>query len=110
MAEEEQYIDRKMMKWMPFNALLEQGEHLRELIAEQNKENKPSLSEDQYAILNYDLQVAYMSQTTVEVHYFQNHKRKTVKGIISHIDVQNKMILIGKEGLYAEDVLEIVGA
>jgi hypothetical protein len=104
---EEYYYDRKMMKWMPFNALLEQGDHLRELIDSRNKENKPVLSEDQLAELNYDLERAYISQEFIEVTYFKDDKKHKVKGHIHQIDIQNKMIMIASEGLYAEEVLNI---
>lgn len=105
---EEYYHDRKMMKWMPFNALLEQGDHLRELIEARNQEDKPILSDDQLAELNYDLQRAYMSQDFVEITYFKQRKRHKVKGHIHQIDIQNKMLMIANEGLYAEEVLNIV--
>ncbi|MGS0971836.1 MAG: YolD-like family protein [Candidatus Izemoplasmataceae bacterium] len=104
---EEYYHDRKMMKWMPFNALLEQGDHLRELIEMRNQEDKPILSEDQLAELNYDLERAYMSQELVEITYFKKHRKHLIKGHIHQIDIQNKMIMIDNEGLYAEEVLKI---
>jgi len=104
---EEYYHDRKMMKWMPFNALLEQGDHLRELIEARSQEDKPMLSDDQLVELNYDLQRAYMSQELVEIAYFKQYKRHFIKGHIHQIDIQNKMIVIAKEGLYAEEVLKI---
>lgn len=104
---EEYYHDRKMMKWMPFNALLEQGEHLKELLDAKEKEDRPTLSEDQLALLNYDLEHAYISQDPVEITYFKRGKRHKIQGQIHKIDVQNKMIMIASEGLYAEDVLNI---
>lgn len=105
---EEYYHDRKMMKWMPFNALLEQGDHLRELIDARNHEEKPILSDDQLAELNYDLERAYMTQELVEISYFKQNKRHKTKGHIHQIDVQNKMLMINDQGLYAEEVLKIV--
>jgi hypothetical protein len=104
---EEYYHDRKMMKWMPFNALLEQGEHLKELLDAKNKEEKPLLSDDQLAELNYDLEYAYISQKEVKIQYFKQYKRLEMTGYIHKIDVQNKMIIVGDQGIYAEDVLQI---
>jgi len=54
------YHDRKMMKWMPFNALLEQGDHLQDLLNGRSKKEMPLLSEDQQSELNYKLEVAYL--------------------------------------------------
>ena len=104
---EEYYYDRKMMKWMPFNALLEQGDHLKELLTARNQEEKPILSDDQLAELNYDLERAYISQEAIEVTYFKNYKRHKINGHIHQIDIQNKMVIINSEGLYAEEVLKI---
>ncbi len=52
------YHDRKMMKWMPFNALLEQGAHIRDMLDGRTKKVMPSLSVDQQSELNYKLEVA----------------------------------------------------
>lgn len=104
---EEYYHDRKMMKWMPFNALLEQGDHLRELIDVRTQEEKPILSTDQLAELNYDLERAYITQVMVEVTYFKNNHKHKLKGKIHQIDIQNKMIVLDQDGLYAEEVLHI---
>ena len=45
------YKDRKMMKWMPFNALLEQGDYINDLLNGRIKKEMPVLSVDQRALL-----------------------------------------------------------
>ncbi len=50
------YRDRKMMKWVPFNALLEQSDHLRDLFYGRTRIDRPVLSSDQESELNYNME------------------------------------------------------
>ena len=86
------YHDRKMMKWMPFNALLEQGDYINELLHGKTRLEMPVLSEDQQSELNYKLETAYIFQSELEVSYFEAHKIKKVTGIITKTDLYNKLI------------------
>ena len=65
------YHDRKMMKWMPFNALFEQGDHIRDLFKGRSKKEMPILSVDQQSELNYKLEVAYLFKNEVLIKYFR---------------------------------------
>ena len=54
------YRDRKMMKWMPFHALLEQGDYINDLLNGRIKKEMPVLSVDQLDELNYKLEMAFV--------------------------------------------------
>jgi len=101
------YHDRKMMKWMPFNALLEQGDYINDLLHGRERIEMPVLSSDQEAELNYKLETAYLFQHTILVSYYENHKIHTTQGTISRIDVYNKLIFIDSMSLSAYQITEI---
>lgn len=101
------YRDRKMMKWMPFNALLEQGDYINDLLHGRERIEMPVLSPDQEAELNYKLETAYLFQHTIQVSYYDNHHIHTVQGTISRIDVYNKLIFIDSTSLSAYQITEI---
>lgn len=101
------YHDRKMMKWMPFNALLEQGDYINELLHGRTRIEMPVLSEDQQSELNYKLETAYIFNSTIEVSYFEAHKIKKITGIITKTDLHNKLIFIGEKALNAQKITNI---
>jgi len=101
------YKDRKMMKWMPFNALLEQGDHVSDLLRGRERQSMPVLSEDQQAELNYNLETAYIFRSEIEVTYFDNHQFNTVIGVITRTDLHNKLIFINDTSVHAQKITSI---
>ncbi len=101
------YHDRKMMKWMPFNALLEQGDYLSDLLRGKERIEMPVLSPDQEAELNYKLESAYLFRNQIIVTYYESHKYKTVEGIIERTDLLNKLIFIGETSISALQIIDI---
>lgn len=101
------YHDRKMMKWMPFNALLEQGDYINDLLNGRERIEMPTLSPDQEAELNYQLETAYLFQYTIEVSYYEAHRIHKVTGYINRIDIYNKLIFIDTLSLSAYQITKI---
>jgi len=101
------YKDRKMMKWMPFNALLEQGDYVSELLYGKSKKEMPILSPDQLQELNYQLETAYVFGTEIIITYFNNHAFHTVQGTITRTDLQNKIIFLGNQSVHAIAITHI---
>jgi len=101
------YHDRKMMKWMPFNALLEQGDYINDLLHGRTRLEMPVLSEDQQSELNYKLETAYIFRSEIEVSYFENHKIRKVIGVITKTDLYNKLIFIGEKSIHAQKITDI---
>jgi hypothetical protein len=66
------YRDRKMMKWIPFNALMEQSDYLSDLLHGRTRIEKPILSPDQEEELNYNLEMACIFKNEILVSYFEN--------------------------------------
>lgn len=101
------YRDRKMMKWMPFNALLEQGDYISDLIHGRERKTMPTLSEDQYAELNYQLETAFCLQKEIKIIYYDNHKYKSSRGCITRTDIYNKLIFVNETAVPAQSIIEI---
>ena len=101
------YHDRKMMKWMPFNALLEQGDYINDLIHGRERLEMPVLSTDQEAELQYKLEAAYLFKTEIEVSYYEAHKIKKMIGVITRTDLHNKLVFINETSLSAFQIINI---
>ncbi len=87
------YHDRKMMKWIPFNALLEQSSHITEMLRKREQKQMPTLSPDQYDYLNYKLEEALTFSSLVSITYFTNDF-KFIEGKIELVDNYNKTITV----------------
>lgn len=96
------YRDRKMMKWMPFNALLEQGDHISDLITGRQRKEMPVLSYDQQEELNFQLQTAFVFKTEVIITYYNNYDFHTVQGCITRTDEYNKLLYLGDQSVHAQ--------
>ena len=101
------YRDRKMMKWMPFNALLEQSDYLKELFYGRTRKEMPILSTDQEADLNYQLEIAYLFKNQIIVSYFDDGYIVKIEGIITRIDQFYKLVFIDELEISARRITNI---
>ncbi len=101
------YRDRKMLKWMPFNALVEHSDYLQELVNDREKKTMPLLSIDQYAELNYNLTQAVENAEMVKIEYYENYRYYNKVGYISALDVYNKLIFIDDFKLSVAQIIAI---
>ncbi|MDY0075277.1 MAG: YolD-like family protein [Acholeplasmataceae bacterium] len=102
------YVDRGIIKWAPFDALVGYGAMIRELKLRLGKRDKPMLSDDQYEELNRKLQLALHQNLDVSIAYFENGYIHTTPGKIKKIDaVQQLIIMTPFSRIHACDVLEI---
>ena len=103
-----QYVDRKMMKWVPFNALLEHSDYLKAMLDGKELREKPVLSEDQYNELNYKLEESYINKYAVTLIIYESGLLKRVKGVISLIDINNHLLFIDGTAVEASKIIEII--
>lgn len=101
------YRDRKMMKWIPFHALLEQGDYVRNLLEGKMKKEMPTLSYDQQEELNYKLETAFVFKSEISITYFKNSDYHTITGFISRTDMYEKLLYIGETPINAQTIIEI---
>ncbi|MCG7339900.1 YolD-like family protein [Staphylococcus sp. ACRSN] len=78
---------RGMVKWAPFATLPEQFEAIQQYITDQNKIDRPLLSDDQLNELNSQLHRALHDDATILIEYFQDGWLATVQLRIKHIDL-----------------------
>lgn len=101
------YHDRKMLKWMPFSALTEQGTYLQDLLSQKTKVEMPILSADDYAYMNYIIDEALALNQAVLVTYFNHGKKEMIEGKISQCQVYNRTIQINDHLLNASQIMSI---
>jgi hypothetical protein len=109
MHNNEGYVDRGIIKWAPFDALVGYSAMLKDLKHRLGKKEKPTLSDDQYDALNQKLAFAYQHQLEIELEYYHDGYLKTTFGHIRKLDwVQKILILSTFEKIRAEDVVQIL--
>ncbi|HCV0717056.1 TPA: YolD-like family protein [Staphylococcus aureus] len=91
---------RGMKKWLPMATIPEQYERLEQYIQDQNKIEKPLLSEDQIENINDTLASKMIDNTLAKIQYFANGYIKSVQGIIHKVDTLDSVLYI-----YTDDVL-----
>lgn len=102
------YVDRGIIKWAPFDALVGYGAMIREMKLRLGKKDKPLLSDDQYDELNQKLILAFHQDLEVSIIYFEDGYSKTTWGKIKKIDHVNQMIILNPfERIKANAILEI---
>ncbi|ASF18714.1 YolD-like family protein [Staphylococcus saprophyticus] len=102
---------RGMVKWQPFKTMPEQYERLEQYILDQNKIERPILSEDQLNELNDTLVYKMFHDPSIELRYFENGYIKTKVGYIHKVDVHTKTLHMyedtGMSVLNLKDIVEI---
>lgn len=80
---------RGMVKWAPFATLPEQFETIQRYIMDQNKIDRPILSEDQLTELNIKLHEALQRLRPVKIRYYNDGFIDTITLTIHRIDSIN---------------------
>ncbi|MGY3480509.1 MULTISPECIES: YolD-like family protein [Staphylococcus] len=78
---------RGMVKWAPFATLPEQFEAVQQHIIDQNKIDRPILSDDQLTELNIQLHQALHADTPVSIEYYKNGWLEYITLEIKNIDM-----------------------
>jgi hypothetical protein len=102
------YVDRGIIKWAPFDALVGHHSMIEELKHRLGKQEKPILSDDQYDNLNRELIQASSKHLEIEITYYSNGYLKNTFGHIKKIDWISKTILLSTyEKIHAKDIIEL---
>ena len=97
--------DRGMKKWAPYKSLQEQWEVLDKISEEQERVERPILSEEQAEEINQVL-VEYHGQE-LEFYYFKRNKILKEKSTIKKIDAFNKLIILNNKVII--NIMDLVG-
>jgi hypothetical protein len=102
------YVDRGIIKWNAFDALVGYHSMLEEMKYRLGKKERPSLSDDTYEELNRKLNNAIAKANDVEIKYYHDGYLRHTFGHINRVDYQNKIIILSTfEKLNAEDIIDI---
>ena len=102
------YVDRGIIKWAPFDALVGYGAMIREMKLRLSKKDKPLLSDDQYDELNQKLMVAFHQDLEISIVYYEDGYTKSTWGKIKKIDALNQVIILNPfDRIKATDIIEI---
>lgn len=101
------YHDRRMLKWLPFEALPEQGHYLKAVFDSLEFIEKPDLSSEQYDYLNWKTVEAFHQQDFVQIEVYQKGKIVIYKGTITKLDEPTATLRINGLNVPFSDVINI---
>jgi hypothetical protein len=88
------YVDRGIIKWAPFDALVGYQTILSELRYKLGKKDHPQLSDDQYEELNRKLNFVFHHKIDVTIEYFSDGYVKSSYGTIKKLDFIHRLIVL----------------
>lgn len=100
--------DRKMIKWQPFNSLMNSKQVVKEIIQDKGKIAMPILSDDQLSILEEKIILAYESGMKVNIKYYKNGYLYLINTNVKSIDKTNRKVFIkNNQYLYFNTIVDI---
>ena len=100
---------RGMVKWQPFKTMPEQYERLEQYVEDQNKIDKPILSDDQLYELNETLMFKMLNDPEVVISYYEGGYIKNIEGYIRKVDGYEQMLYLDEgTGLSRISLMDIV--
>ncbi len=102
------YHDRKMLKWLPFQSLPEQGKSMRRLREKRELRPKPTLSADRLEALQRALEAALESGASLSLIVHESGRERVVKGTVSDADFTARRLRVGMEWVNADDVIDAI--
>lgn len=97
--------DRGMMKWAPYQSLVEQSSILSKMLYEKGKRPKPHISSDRAEEINNVL-VNY-HQEEVRARYWEDGYLYVLVSNITKIDVMAKVLLLGDKTIPFSCLIEL---
>lgn len=83
---------RGKVKWAPFATIPEQHERLKDYMEDQNKIDKPQLSDHQLSELNDKLVYKMFHDPQITVSYFEDGYIKKINGFIHKVDTYEQCL------------------
>jgi len=97
---------RGMIKWKPFNTLIN-NKDINEISISRLKENKPTIMEDKINEINNILQLSTNNNLNLEIKYWHINRLKSITGNIKKINTNEKYILINQTRIYFKNLINI---
>ena len=100
-------LDRGMIKWAPFNSVIQGKEIVHSIQKERSKINMPILSEEQKRQNEEKIIEAFYEQKIVHIKYFYSNQIMQKTGTIKKIDSIFHKIYFDQQILIFEQILSI---
>lgn len=102
------YVDRGIIKWNAFDALVGYSSMLEEMRYRLGKKPRPLLSEDDFLELDRKLQEALAAECDIELKYYHDGYIRFTFGTVRKVDYNRREITLSTwEKFQAEDIIEI---
>ena len=101
------YMDRKMLKWLPFQSLNAHTDAMQVLFSTQEPYAKPELSSDQYALMQYRFETAYMYGETIQVDYIKKAAVHSIEGKIRGADRFANVLVLDTESIPLDSIIDV---
>ncbi len=99
--------DRGMIKWMPFNSLINSKEVVKSLIHEKSKITKPIISEEESKNIEELIIEAFYMQSPVLISYYQNGYIYKIKSYIKKIDQIQNLIYLNATKILFQQIISV---
>ena len=99
--------DRGMIKWAPFNSVVNGKKIIYEILDDKSKIKKPILSDEQIDNLEKKLLLHFYDHEEVKIDYFYNGKIYPLKGNIKKIDSIYHKIYLNNLILYFDQIIKV---
>lgn len=101
--------DRKMIKWLPFNSVINSKILIKDIEYGKGKTAKPILSEEQIEKLESLIFEAFINHIEITITIYKGGYYDNLKGIITKIDKVNKKIMLNsKQNIYFCEIIKIL--
>ena len=97
---------RGMIKWKPFNALLNNRD-INDILKKRNMITKPIIMEDRIIEIDNLLKIAINENKIIKIKYFDKGKLKYISGNIRNINLIEKYILISSTRIYFKNLIKV---
>ena len=99
--------DRGIIKWQPFNSLINGNAIINSLLKEKAKIKKPIISEEEKNEIEAKIIDAYFTQITVNITYYKDGNVIKVEGKIKKIDQVYKLVYLNELKLLFSQIISI---
>lgn len=98
--------DRGMIKWAPFNSVVNSKYIVEAIIIEKSKIRKPILSDEQIAEIEDNILESFINQIPLSFKIYQGGFIKEIKGTVVKIDsVKTRIFLDNHKYLYFREII-----
>jgi len=103
--------DRGMIKWMPFNSVINGKDLVNSIEKEKNKIVKPTLSDEQIQDIENNILESMINKIPLNFTIYQGGFTKEIKGIVINIDsIKQKIYLDNHQYLYFREIISVFNA